>query len=317
MYRLVHAALASVGLRWLLPYIGAALHFGCWAGHCPWPLKRDPFDLELLDPADPFSRLALFLPITGRVGPYFMFYATVPRLLPRAFPRAFPHPLALLRTCVPAGSLLRILPTGLARHRMLDKFGKTAHATSHGFLSPEHIALRALWALSLLGFALACLHPKFRICIQPLQWALAARCSFFTRALLTMGLLTMAILTMTLLTMALLTMALLSIATLTMALVGRAYGCEHIGKEACGANVWSWEVLKWDLAAVATSVTIVVGLAALMPRRRSIFAWAGNRAFQVYVLHDCELTAPKPTPSSPPSPPFTARRIHHDERMQS
>ena len=55
-------------------------------------------------------------------------------------------------------------------------------------------------------------------------------------------------------------------------------------------------MLQWDIAAVITSVAVVVGLVAVMPRRRTVFAWAGSRAFQVYVMHDCERATPKPTP---------------------
>jgi hypothetical protein len=174
-YRLVHAALASVGLRWLLPYLGVALRFGCWAGGCPWPLRRDPFDLALLSPSDPFSRLALFLPATGRIAPHFIFYATVPGLLPRAFPRAFPHPLALLRACLPTSSRLWNSSSNPASRWLPTRFRKAAKSANERPLVSQQMVVHALWALALVAFALACLHPKFRLRLLRFQWALAGR----------------------------------------------------------------------------------------------------------------------------------------------
>ena len=137
--RLLHAALTVMRVRPLLPLIGIVTHFGCYSGHCLWPLRRAPFDLRLLPPSDPMHLLALVLPKTGSFATLLIYYATVPALLPSEFPRAYPDPFALLIKCT--------VPRGARRKRLLTRTPSMA---------------RAAWALVLLFVVLGCLVPSFR-----------------------------------------------------------------------------------------------------------------------------------------------------------
>eukprot|EP00965_Chrysotila_dentata_P088124 2909011-Pleurochrysis_carterae.AAC.2 len=45
-WRLAHAALATLELRWTLPFLAAGVHAGCWGNNCRWPFVRHPHELE-------------------------------------------------------------------------------------------------------------------------------------------------------------------------------------------------------------------------------------------------------------------------------
>ena len=211
--RLLHAALATARLRWLLPLLGVAVHFGCWAGHCAWPLRRAPFDFEALPPASPTSRFAILLPKTGAFPTFFIYYSTVPTVLPRGFPRVYPDPFSRLLSWLPGGT----------RRRWL--------------LARSQAAARMLWCLVLLLIFAACTQPSVRA----------------------------------------------SVLRLDRATHGGTYGC-RVGD--CTDQRWRLDVMLLDLGGVGLSASVVVGLAAVVPRQRSLFSWVGGRSFQVYVLHD-------------------------------
>jgi hypothetical protein len=52
LLRVTHVAIVALRLRKFLPAfatapaIAAVIHFGCWAGDCPWPFLRFPHTLE-------------------------------------------------------------------------------------------------------------------------------------------------------------------------------------------------------------------------------------------------------------------------------
>ena len=118
--------------------LGIALHFGCWAGNCPWPFNRDPFDLRLIAIDSPMRSLALLLPPTGHNSMLLLYYASLPWFLPRGFPRSLPDPFA---------ALLRLLPTGPLKRWLLAK---------------SQAAARWMWALVLLSIWAACTSPATR-----------------------------------------------------------------------------------------------------------------------------------------------------------
>ena len=138
IFRTLHAAFAVLNLRFLLMPLGIVLHFGCWAGNCPWPFNRDPFDMRLVAYDDPMRRVTPLLPRTGQNSILLLYYVSLPFFLPRGFPRSLPDPFA---------ALLRLLPTGPLQRWLLAK---------------SQVAARWLWVIVLLSLWVNGMSPSSR-----------------------------------------------------------------------------------------------------------------------------------------------------------
>jgi len=103
VWRCLNAAARTLGIKRALPAVGVLIHFGCWGNNCRWPLLRHPHDFEESVAAYGYfsgsrwlKAFAAWLPQNDLsvIGPFTLFYATLPYLMPSDFPYSLPNPFA-------------------------------------------------------------------------------------------------------------------------------------------------------------------------------------------------------------------------------